>query len=72
VRRVDVELDAVRPVLKIKGTVKTEPGKRTYRKASQKSDASARTVVLPDFAIAALKRRQPSCGTCGHIRAGRC
>ena len=51
-------LDATRPVLTINGTIKTETGKGTYRKASPKSDASVRTVVLPDFAIAALKRRQ--------------
>jgi len=58
VRWVDVALDATRPNLTINGTIKTEPGKGTYRKASPKSDASVRTVVLPDFAIAVLKRRQ--------------
>jgi integrase len=58
VRWIDVDLDATRPVLTINGTIKTETGRGTYRKASPKSDASVRTVVLPDFAIAALKRRR--------------
>lgn len=57
-RWADVALDATRPNLTINGTVKTEPTKGTYRKASPKSDASVRTVVLPDFAIAMLERRQ--------------
>jgi integrase len=51
-RWADVALDADRPTLTINGTIKTEPGKGTYRKASPKSDSSVRTVVLPDFAIA--------------------
>lgn len=58
VRWVDVALDATRPTLTINGTIKTEPGKGTYRKPSPKSDASVRTVVLPDFVIAVLERRQ--------------
>jgi integrase len=58
VRWVDVALDATRPNLTINGTIKTEPGRGTYRKHSPKSDASVRTVVLPDFAIAVFKRRQ--------------
>jgi integrase len=57
VRRVDVELDATRPSLTINGTTKTERGKGTYRKGSSSSDASVRTVVLPGFAIGALKHR---------------
>ncbi len=57
-RWVDVTLDADRPNLTINGTVKTEPGKGTYRKASPKSDSSVRTVVLPDFAMAVLRRRR--------------
>jgi integrase len=57
-RWVDVALDDTRPNLTINGTIKTEPGRGTYRKASPKSDASLRTVVLPDFAIAVLRRRQ--------------
>jgi integrase len=56
-RRADVSLDADRPNLTINGTIKTEPGKGTYRKATPKSDSSVRTVVLPDFAIAVLRRR---------------
>jgi integrase len=58
VRWADVALDATRPTITINGTIKTEPGRGTYRKPSPKSDASVRTVVLPDFAIAVLKRRQ--------------
>jgi integrase len=58
VRWVDVALDADRPSLTITGTIKTEPGKGTYRKPSPKSDSSVRTVVLPDFAVAVLRRRQ--------------
>jgi integrase len=57
VRWVDVALDAARPTLTINATIKTEPGRGTYRKPSPKSDASVRTVVLPDFAIAVLRRR---------------
>ncbi len=57
-RWVDVALDAARPNLTINGTIKTEPGRGTYRKSSPKSDASVRTVVLPDFAAAVLRRRQ--------------
>ncbi len=57
-RWVDVAPEATRPNLTINGTIKTEPGRGTYRKASPKSDASVRTVVLPDFAVAMLKRRQ--------------
>jgi integrase len=58
VRWDDVALDAARPNLTINGTIKTEPGKGTYRKASPKSDASVRTVVLPEFAIAVLMSRR--------------
>src|SRR3954452_12850467 len=61
-RWVDVALDADRPNLTINGTIKTEPGKGTYRKASPKSDSSVRTVVLPEFALAVLKRRQAAAG----------
>jgi integrase len=57
-RWADVALDATRPNLSIYGTIKTEPGRGTYRKASPKSDSSVRTVVLPDFAVAVLKRRR--------------
>ena len=57
-RWADVALDADRPSLTINGTIKTEPSKGTYRKASPKSDSSVRTVVLPDFATTMLRRRQ--------------
>jgi integrase len=59
----DIALDAPRPNLTINGTIKTEPGKGTYRKASPKSAAGVRTVVLPDFAVQALCRRQESAHT---------
>lgn len=54
----DIELDAARPVLTINGTIKTEPGKGTYRKARPTSDASVRTVALPSFAVTMLERRR--------------
>jgi integrase len=38
----------------------TEPGKGTYRKPSPKSDASVRTLALPDFAVNALRLRRES------------
>jgi len=57
-RWIDIALDAARPAVAINGTIKTEPGKGTYRKASPKSDSSVRTVALPDFAVAMLKRRR--------------
>lgn len=56
-RWADVTLDAERANLTVNGTIKTEPGKSTYRKPSPKSDSSVRTVVLPDFAVAVLRRR---------------
>jgi integrase len=61
-RWIDVDLDGDRPSITISGTVKTEPGKGTYRKPSPKSDASVRTVMLPDFAIAVLTRRRAAEG----------
>lgn len=56
-RWTDVDLDGERPSLTISGTIKTEPGRGTYRKASPKSDASRRTIVPPPFAVAMLRRR---------------
>ena len=53
----DVDLNAAHPTLTVSGTIKTEPGKSTYRKATPKSDSSARTVVLPAFAVELLLRR---------------
>jgi integrase len=61
-RWVDVALEDTRPNLTINGTIKTEPEKGTYRKSSPKSDSSVRTVVLPHFAIAVLRRRQGAAG----------
>ena len=40
------------------GTIKTEPGRGTHRKSSPKSDAGVRTLVLPDFAVVMLRRRE--------------
>jgi integrase len=59
----DIDLDAARPNLTINGTIKTEPGKGTYRKATPKSAAGVRTVVLPEFAVQALCRRRGSART---------
>ena len=53
----DLDLDGDLPVLTVSGTIKTETGKGTYRKATPKSDASRRTVVLPRFAADAA----PAC-----------
>ena len=50
----DVDLDAMR--LCVSGTVKTETGKGTYRK----SLSATRTVALPQFVVAVLRRRQGS------------
>lgn len=58
----DISLDSTPPTLTISGTIKTDPGKGTYRKGSPKSDAGYRTLVLPDFAAALLRRRQRDSG----------
>jgi integrase len=54
----DLELDWDLPTLAVSGTIKTETGKGTYRKATPKSDASQRTVVLPPFAAELLRVRR--------------
>jgi len=59
-RWADVELDGERPRLTISGTIKTESGRGTYRKASPKSDTSRRTIVLPPFAVEVLHTRRES------------
>lgn len=53
-RWTDVDLDAARPTLIVNGTIKTEPGKGTYRKPIE----GTRTVTLPEFAVAVLRRRR--------------
>jgi len=53
-RWTDVDLDSTRPMLVLSGTIKTEPGKGTYRKAIER----VRTVTLPEFALAMLRRRR--------------
>jgi integrase len=57
-RWVDIELDAARRTLTISGNIKSERGKGTYRKPTPKSDSSVRTIVLPSFAVAVLRRRR--------------
>lgn len=54
----DISLDGTRPTLTVTGTIKTERGKGTYRKPTPKSDASVRTIVLPEFAVTMLLRRR--------------
>jgi integrase len=53
-RWTDVHLDSVPPTVILGGTIKTEPGKGTHRKAIER----ARTVTLPEFAVAMLRRRR--------------
>jgi integrase len=54
----DIDLAATPPTATISGTIKTEPGKSTYRKSKPKSDASQRTITLPPFAVDVLVRRR--------------
>jgi integrase len=54
----EVDLESPRPTLTITGTIKTERGRGTYRKPSPKTDAGVRTVALPPFAVAVLRRRR--------------
>lgn len=53
-RWTDADLDSKPPTLTFSGTIKTEPGNGTYRKAMDR----VRTVALPAFAVAVLKRRR--------------
>ena len=53
----DVDLDAMRP--SVSGTIKTETGKGPYRKPL----SATRTVALPHFVVAVLRRRQGSART---------
>jgi integrase len=54
----DLDLDSDLPILTVSGTIKTETGKGTYRKPTPKSDASRRSVVLPQFAAELLRMRR--------------
>lgn len=54
----DLELDTDLPTLSVTGTIKTEIGKRAYRKSTPKSEASQWTVVLPVFAAELLRVRR--------------
>jgi integrase len=56
--RWDLDLDSDLPILTVSGTIKTETGKGTYRKPTPKSDASRRSVVLPQFAAELLRMRR--------------
>lgn len=57
-RWTELDLEATPPTLTVNGTIKTETGKGTYRKSKPKSDASRRTLALPDFAATMLRRRR--------------
>ncbi len=54
----DIDLDHKPALLTITGTIKNDPGRGTYRKATPKTDHGIRTVVLPPFAVTALKERR--------------
>jgi integrase len=54
----DVNLESEPPTLTVTGTIKSEPGRGTFRKPHPKSDASVRTVALPAFAVTVLRRRR--------------
>lgn len=54
----EVDLDSNPPTLTITGTIKSEPGRPTYRKDSPKTDAGVRTLVIPRFAVEVLRRRR--------------
>ncbi|GAB2863859.1 tyrosine-type recombinase/integrase [Nocardioides pacificus] len=58
IRWSDINLESAPPTVSISGTIKTETGKGTYRKAKPKSDASKRTIALPPFAVDVLIRRR--------------
>ncbi|MCP3423851.1 hypothetical protein [Nocardioides pinisoli] len=57
-RWTDIDLSATPPTVSISGTIKTETGKGTFRKAKPESDASKRTIALPPFAVAVRRARQ--------------
>lgn len=57
-RWTDLDLDSSPPLVVLNGTIKNEKSKGTYRKATPKTDASVRTVALPEFAAQALRRRR--------------
>ena len=54
----DLHIDADPPTVTVAGTIKTEPGRGTYRKPTPKTDHSNRTLVLPPFAVQMLRRRR--------------
>ena len=57
-RWTDIDLNGDQPTLTVRGTIKSEPGRGTYRKPRPKSDASVRTVALPLFAVLVPRRRR--------------
>lgn len=52
------DLDADRVAVTISGTVVTEKGRGCYRQDHPKTDAGLRTVILPKFAVEALRRQR--------------
>lgn len=54
----DLDLEAQPPTLTVRGTIKTEKGRSTYRKPTPKSDSSRRTLILPPFALEMLRHRR--------------
>ena len=57
-RWADVDLDAEVPTVTVAATVVTITGEGLVRQAHPKSDSSNRVVVLPPFAVEALRRQQ--------------
>lgn len=53
----DIELSSDAPCLHVNGTIKTVPGKGTYRKPRPKTDSGVRTIRIPQFAVSMLRRR---------------
>jgi integrase len=57
IRWQDINLDATPPTITISGTVVMEKGRGTYRQDHPKTKAGFRTVKLPPFAAATLKKK---------------
>jgi integrase len=56
----DIDLSRHPPTLAIRDTIKTEPAKGTYRKATLKSDASVRTSRSPHSPLSSFTGDEPS------------
>jgi len=61
IRDEDVELGTDKATVTISGTLKSVKGKGVVRKPTPKTDASFRTLTLPDFAANLLLRRRVEC-----------